>query len=110
MCKPRQRIITNTRQNEAKAYMHEAEGGRTTHVEWIGDDIKGTTCQPQSMIIWEGIELIGCPRGTGNKRCGVVQGVVYHVTHFADSKVYLEMNPEYQKQTEQEPFRYLSSI
>ena len=90
------------RQNEAKAYKHEAEGGHTTHIEWTGDDIKGTTCQPQSMIIWEGIELIGCPRGVGKKRCGVVQGVVYHVTHIAESKVYLEMNPEYQKQKEQE--------
>ena len=55
--------------------------------------------QPQSMIIWEGIELIGCPHGTGNKRCGVVQGVVYHVTRIAKSKVYIEMNPEYQKIT-----------
>ena len=46
------------------------------------------------MIIWEGIELIGCPRGTG-KTCNIVQGVVYIVMELSDSEVVLQMRPEY---------------
>ena len=68
------RMIINNRQNEAKAMQHEANGGATVHVDWSGDDIKGTTCQPQPMLLWVGIELIGCPRGCGKDRYGIVQG------------------------------------
>ena len=41
-----------------------------------------------------GMELIGCPRGVGKDRCGVVQGVVYTITKL-DDVVTLEMNEEY---------------
>ena len=46
------------------------------------------------MIIWEGIELVGCPRGTG-KTCNIVQGVVYTVVQILDAEVVLQMRSEY---------------
>ena len=46
------------------------------------------------MIIWPGIELIGCPRGTGKKR-GVVQGVIYTVVDMSEDNIFLKMRPEY---------------
>ena len=48
------------------------------------------------MISWCGIEFIGCPRGAGITRCGVVQGVVYTITQIDGANVYLSMNSEYQ--------------
>ena len=90
------RMIVNRRQNEALAMRWECRGMSTCHIEFSGGDLIGTTAQPQSMIIWCGIELIGCPRGTGTTRCGVVQGVVYTVTLIDDANVYLTMNSEYQ--------------
>ena len=46
------------------------------------------------MIIWPGIELIGCPRGT-SKKCGVVQGVIYTVVDMSEENIVLQMRPEY---------------
>lgn len=88
------RMIINERQNTAFAALHEAAGKHTEHVEWSGEDLKGTTCQPQSMTIWEGIHLIACPRGSG-KAVGVVQGVVYSVESISEETVSLKMLPEY---------------
>ena len=45
------------------------------------------------MHIWLGLELIGCPRGTGKPR--TVQGVLYAVTGIGDDYVELQMLPEY---------------
>ena len=47
------------------------------------------------MTIWEGIHLIGCPRGSGKAKLGVVQGVMYNVVHIAEDTVTLKMLPEY---------------
>ena len=88
-------MIINARQNTAFAAVHEANGLHTRHIEWKGEAIKGTTCQPQSMTIWEGIHLIGCPRGSGKAKLGVVQGVMYNVVHIAEDTVTLKMLPEY---------------
>ena len=52
--------------------------------------------QPQSMRVWEGIELIGCPRGSG-KKLGVVQGVMYHVTAITDISLTVVMQKEYRR-------------
>jgi len=49
----------------------------------------------QSLTIWEGIHLIGCPRGSGKAKLGVVQGVMYNVEHIAEDTVTLKMLPEY---------------
>ena len=49
------------------------------------------------MIIWEGIELIGCPRGSGASP--VVQGVIYVVKRMQEASVCLEMRPEYAVET-----------
>ena len=49
------------------------------------------------MTIWEGIHLIGCPRGSGKAKLGVVQGVMYSVEHIADDTVTLKMLPEYRR-------------
>ena len=95
-------MIINRRQNEHKAMMHEARGGSTVYIDWSDEDIKGTTCQPQSMIVWDGMELIGCPRGVGNDRHGIVQGVVYHVTSIEGTHVSLVMNAEYQNSTDED--------
>ena len=91
------RIVVNARQNTAFAAVHEANGLHTRHIEWEGEAIKGTTCQPQSMTIWEGIHLIGCPRGSGKAKLGVVQGVMYSVEHIAEDTVTLKMLPEYRR-------------
>ena len=74
--------------------MAEPPGKATCHLKWEGDDIKGATCQPQDMVVWEGIELIGCPRGTG-KICNIVQGVIYTVLTISDTEMILEMRAEY---------------
>ena len=42
------------------------------------------------------LELIGCPRGAGTTRHGVVQGVVYTITQIDGANMYLSMNNEYQ--------------
>jgi len=91
------RVIINTRQNTAFAALHEADGKHTVHLEWSSEDLKGTTCQPQSMTIWEGIHLIACPRGSGKTTMGVVQGVVYSVERISEDTVTLKMLPEYRK-------------
>ena len=88
-------MIINARQNTAFAAVHEANGLHTLHIEWEGQALKGTTCQPQSMTIWEGIHLIGCPRGSGKAKLGVVQGVVYSVEHIGEDTVTMKMLPEY---------------
>ena len=46
------------------------------------------------MIIWEGIELMGCPRGSGIKT-QIVQGVIYTAVHVSDERVVLQMRREY---------------
>ena len=57
------------------------------------DEHPGTTMRPQTMRIWPGIELIGCPRGSGKQL--VVQGVIYTVTGITDTHLNLKMRPEY---------------
>ena len=83
------RKLCNARLNEHKASLAEAAGKQTCVLEWHGEDINGAMCQPQNMIIWEGIELIGCPRGTGNT-CHLVQGVVSIGKGLNDSDVVLQ--------------------
>ena len=61
--------------------------------------VKGTTMQPQSMRVWEGIELIGCPRGSGQK-LGIVQGVMYHVTTVSEDTLTVVMQTEYRRDPE----------
>ena len=57
------------------------------------DERPGTTMRPQTMRIWTGMELIGCPRGSGKQL--VVQGVIYTVTRITESHLILQMRPEY---------------
>mgnify|MGYP006863768474 CR=1 FL=1 len=57
------------------------------------DAVQGTTCQPQDMLLWPKIELIGWPRGRG-KKYSVVQGVVYTLL-LIDRFCVLRMRPEY---------------
>ena len=72
-----------------------------TLCEWVGDELKGTTMQPQSVRIWacshpdklDGIQLIGCTRGS--KKELVVQGVVYCVMEITEDSVRLQMMPDY---------------
>ena len=52
------------------------------------------------MRIWVGIELIGGPRGAGEKKVvpagqKIVQGVIYTVTGITDTHLNLQMRPEY---------------
>ena len=49
--------------------------------------------KPQDMWIWPGIELIGCPRGSGKNL--VVQGVIYVVLEIGEETVKLQMREEY---------------
>ena len=85
------RMIVNARQNTAFAAVREANGLHMHHIEWEGEAIKGTTCHPQSMTIWQCIHLIGCPRGVGKTKLGVVQCVMYSVYHITEDTVTLRM-------------------
>ena len=80
------RILINKRLNEAKAPEYRVFVG-------ADEEIQGTTCQPQDMLIWPKMELIGCPRGRG-KKYDVVQGVVYTLL-LIDRFCVLRMRPEY---------------
>ena len=64
------------------------------------EDLCGTTMQPQSMYLWVGLELIGCPRGSGKQL--TVHGVIYVVTAIADDALELQMRPEYCRGAEDE--------
>ena len=57
------------------------------------DERPGTTMHPQTMRVWPGIDLIGCPRGSGKQL--VVQGVIYTVTGITETHLALQMRPEY---------------
>ena len=76
----------NKRMNEAKA---PSDAVRV----YATEEIQGATCQPQDMLLWPKIELIGCPRGRG-KKYDVVQGVVYTLLYIGPFSV-LRMRPEY---------------
>jgi len=96
-------MLINTRQNAAFAAAEKARGVHTVQLAWEGEDLKGTTCQPQDMTIWEGIRLIGCPRGSGKVSLGVVQGVVYVVKQISDTHATLEMTRDYCKDPTKPP-------
>ena len=83
----KKRMRVNKRQNEL------LRPPNAVHCEWEGEDLHGTTMQPQSMYLWVGLELIGCPRGSGKRL--TVQGVVYVVTAIVDGVLELQMRPEY---------------
>ena len=55
------RMMCNARLNEGKAVMAEATGKTTRFLEWSGEGFKGTTCQPQPVIIWERHRSDGVP-------------------------------------------------
>ena len=59
--------------------------------------------QPQSMHLWVGMELVGCPRGSGKQL--TVQGVTYIVTAITATGLELEMRPEYCRGAEDERIR-----
>ena len=80
------RIMINKQMNEAKAPDNAVR-------VFAKDEIQGTTCQPQDMLLWPKIELIGCPRGRAKKH-DVIQGVVYTLLYI-DSLSVLRMRPEY---------------
>ena len=48
------------------------------------------------MYVWEGIELIGCPRGSG-KKLGIVQGVMYEAVAISDTDLTVVMQKEYRR-------------
>ena len=93
------RKFLNARQNELLATRRENCGLPTLHIPWDKPPPKGCTCEPQSMLIWEGIELIGCPRGSGKPTCGIVQGVLYRVTRILDDCIEVTMHERYQRVT-----------
>ena len=64
-----------------------------TFCECSEEQTRGCTMLPQDMFIWVGIELIGCPRGSGKSL--VVQGVLYTVVDIRDKVVQLRMREEY---------------
>ena len=93
----KKRMRINARQNERL----KPEGA--LHCVWAGKDLCGTTMQPQSMYLWPGLELIGCPRGSGERL--TVQGVVDVVTAIVDGALELQMRPAYCHRAEDERIR-----
>ena len=85
----KKRMSVNARQNER------LKPPNALFLEWNGEDLCGTTMQPQSMHVWVGMELIGCPRGSGMQ--ATVQGVIYVVTAITANALELQMRPEYRK-------------
>ena len=85
------RKFLNVRQNELLATRRETNGMPTLHIPWDRPSPKGCTCEPQSILIWEGIELIGCTRGSWKAKCGVVQGVLYSVVQISDEEQTVEV-------------------
>ena len=83
--------VSHEKRMRINEYMNKRAGG--LYVE-CREEIRGTTCQPQSMYLRPGMELIGCPRGVTPRR-GVVQGVVYTVVDVGP-EVKIRINPEYQ--------------
>ena len=83
----KKRIAINARQNELLKPLC------ARYCEWDGNCLVGTTMMPQSMHVWPGIELIGCPRGSGKQR--VVQGVVYTVIDMNSQGITLKMLDDY---------------
>ena len=83
--------VSHEKRLRINKYINERAGGLFVPCE---EEIKGTTCQPQSMFLKVGLELIGCPRGVNGKR-GIVQGVVYTVCEVGP-EVKIRMNDEYQ--------------
>ena len=92
--KPQEANADSARQNERL----KPEGA--LHCVWEGEDLCGTTMQAQSMHVWLGLELIGCPRGSGKKR--TVQGVIYTVTAIGEDALELQMLPEYRHGSDDE--------
>ena len=88
-------MASNSRQHAARAAAKEAGGACTFNLEWEGQDPKGTTCQPQSMTIWEGFHLIGYPRGSGKEAAEVFQGAVYSVKGVSETWAKLQMLSDY---------------
>jgi hypothetical protein len=93
----KKRKFLNARQNELLAMRRENSGLRTDYYHWDKPPPKGCTCEPQAMVLWEGIELIGCPRGSGKPKCGIVQGVLYRVTRLLDDGVEVTMHERYRR-------------
>lgn len=81
------RMIINARQN---ARVKPADA---VFLECSEDEAPGCTMKPQDMWIWPGIQLIGCPRGSGTNL--VVQGVIYKVLDITEEIVKLQMCEEY---------------
>ena len=81
------RMTVNTRQNQ----LLKPEGA--VFLEWEGEDLTGATMQPQSMHVWPGLELIGCPRGSGLH--AAVQGVLYVINDITETHLQLTMHEEY---------------
>ena len=81
------RMIINGRQNRLLKPVD------AVFFECSQDEITGCTMKPQDMWIWPGVELIGCPRGSGKNL--VVQGVIYTVAEINEESVKLHMREEY---------------
>jgi hypothetical protein len=61
----------------------------------------GVTMLPQDMIIWKGMELLGCIHKSDSKT--VVNGVLYVVKGWDDRHIFLDVHPRYKKQPEEVP-------
>jgi hypothetical protein len=80
------RMLIDSNQNDRVKHTN------AVFLECSENEMIGCTMKPQDMWIWPGIELIGCPRGSGKNL--VVQGVIYKVLEIAET-VKLQMREEY---------------
>ena len=71
--------------------------------DWDAGELKGTNMQPQPMKIWEGIEVIGCTRGSGRRNCDVVQGITYEVTAISNEDITLHMTEDFRRKESTAP-------
>ena len=80
----RKRLLVNAWRNKV-----EAHGKDSVFVKSVGE-LFGTTAPTQDMLLWPGIELIGC-NGVGK----IVNGVIYRVEAVTEDKITVIMTEEF---------------
>ena len=93
--KKRERV--NRVMNERLALEKERAGERVLHFDWDEGELRGTMFQPQSLALWKGQELIGCPQGSGRRSSKIVQGVAYEVLEISNESIVVRMTEEYRQ-------------
>ena len=78
----------------------EAHNKHAVFVKSAGN-LFGTTAPTQDMLLWPGIELVGCASSSSK----IVNGVIYHVTEITEDKV--TVKDQHEAKADREKYRLL---